>query len=274
MTISMQTKARLALEFKQKTDRTTVISQQYYCLPLQIMEIFQDEERYGAWLYLLNPSGGMLEGDRFDLSFVLHPGAAVRITTPAANKIYKSETDAAVQRLSATLAAHAMLEYTPKHTIPYANANYHQLNTFHLAENSTLFTYDTLTPGRMARGESFQYTRCLLEQSIYIENCLVCKDRSDIRPDRLDVRAMGAFAGKQILSAAYMYDARLPEDAIDRLYAAVAEFADIEIGFSALTGGLIVMKLLTDKVSVSESVLKSVQRCFRSFIAPTTAQPA
>ena len=82
----MEPNGILHLDFKKNSSGKTYVAKQFFKLPLQVLpaNTMEDGE---AFLYILNPSSGMLEGDLFDLRFSLTDGAEAVITTPSSNKI-------------------------------------------------------------------------------------------------------------------------------------------------------------------------------------------
>src|SRR5205807_9733386 len=84
--------------------------------PLRVL--FPTAEPHDAALaVLVTTSGGLVAGDRLDISIDLSAGARAHVTASAAEKIYRSTgaTTAIEQRLS--VAAHGWLEYLPPETI-------------------------------------------------------------------------------------------------------------------------------------------------------------
>src|SRR5207253_6838753 len=71
---------------------------------------------------VLNPTGGLVGGDRLAIDVTIGPAAHGCLTTPSATKVYRTAGAAAEQRVHIRLGAGAILEWVPDHTIPFARS--------------------------------------------------------------------------------------------------------------------------------------------------------
>ena len=110
-----------------------------------------------ATTFLVNASGGLVGGDQLFLKTSLQPQTHVLLTTPSANKIYKSQKKSAKQIVEFAVGPEAILEYLPLVTIPFANSRFDQITSITLSPQSTLFLLDAMASGRIARGERWQF---------------------------------------------------------------------------------------------------------------------
>jgi urease accessory protein len=115
---------------------------------------------------LVNPSGGLVGGDRLSVRATLGPDAHVLISTPSANRVYRSLGDTAVQTIKLTIGSGAILEWMPDVTIPYAGSRFRQTIHATLAPGATVLLWDAIVSGRIARGERWAFTS--LENEIRI----------------------------------------------------------------------------------------------------------
>ena len=67
----------LSLVFSRKDNGRTHLSRQYFKLPLQIMMPHYQEEDGTAFVYFLNPGGGILQHDRLLTEVTVEDGADV-----------------------------------------------------------------------------------------------------------------------------------------------------------------------------------------------------
>src|ERR1700720_2058830 len=126
---------RLAFEAR---DGRTVLTGRRYTLPLQALEPMDLTGDGSATLLLLNPTGGVLGGDRLETEVSLGPGSRVCLSTPSATRVYRSPEHPAVQRVSITLGAGATLEWLPDHLIPSPGARLRQATEVTMASDATL----------------------------------------------------------------------------------------------------------------------------------------
>jgi urease accessory protein len=104
---------------------------------------------------LLTTSGGLVAGDRLDISARLASGAAAHIATSAAEKIYRSLGPTTAIRQTLSVATGATLEFLPLETILFDGARLWRETTVELEPGSTFLGGDIVVFGRRARGEHF-----------------------------------------------------------------------------------------------------------------------
>ena len=139
-----------------------------FTLPLQALEPMDLDGDGVATLFLLNPTGGLLAGDRLETDIALGPGSRVCLSTPSATRVYRSPGPAAVQRLTIEVGSGATLEWMPDHLIPSPGARLHQATLIRLAADATLLYLDAWAVGRAARGEAWGFD--LLDSSLLIRD--------------------------------------------------------------------------------------------------------
>lgn len=106
---------------------------------------------------LLNPTGGVLGGDRLHTEITLGPGAHVCVTTPAATRIYRAPVDPALVTTTLRVGPGAVLEYLPDHLIPSPGARLRQRTVLDLDPGATAIVLDAWAAGRAARDEAWQF---------------------------------------------------------------------------------------------------------------------
>src|SRR5207245_635300 len=87
---------------------------------------------------ILNPTGGLVGGDRLDVTIDVGPGAHACLTTPSATKVYRTTGAMAEQHVSIVVDAGAMCEWIPDHTIPFPGSRLRQTLDARLAEGATV----------------------------------------------------------------------------------------------------------------------------------------
>lgn len=146
----------LRLGFERRGART-ILAQSRFSLPLQAMTptILDDGT---AYLILLNPTGGVLGGDRLVTEIVQQAGTHVCLTTPSATRIYRTAEKPAIIETAIQLGEGATLEYLPDHVIPHAGSALRQSLTIEMSRGSRAVVLDTLASGRVAHGERWSFT--------------------------------------------------------------------------------------------------------------------
>ena len=154
----------LDLELQNDSNGKTVVTKQFSQVPLQFQRALYTENSLPgmAYLYVISPSGGILQGDRYRTDVLLKNKAIAHMTTQGATSIYSMNTNFASQIVNITVDENCYFEYIPDQIIPYKNARYYQKVNLNIHDNSTLLYSEVLTPGRVAMGESFEYDICYL----------------------------------------------------------------------------------------------------------------
>jgi urease accessory protein len=155
----------LTLEYVRKGSRT-VFGRTSCQTPWHLFPPIYLDETGSAYTLLVNPSGGLVGGDRLRVDLTVGPRAHVLISTPSANRVYRSLSQDAVQEVHVAVGPGGILEWMPEHTIPFAGSRYRQTIDVKLAAGSTLLLWDAIASGRMARGERWSFS--VLENEIRI----------------------------------------------------------------------------------------------------------
>ena len=161
---------RDTLELRLQCDRLgqTTIAHQYMTYPLRMSGIFRLDrvEPNCAYLYLINTSPGLLAQDRFSLALNLEADTSMYFTDQAATKVHampQTETKATTSWKIA-VGVGASLELVPEPVILFADAAFEQTTQITLHPQAALFWSEILIPGRLARGEYYDfrhYHNCL-----------------------------------------------------------------------------------------------------------------
>lgn len=146
---------RLALE---RRGARTVLARAGWAVPLQILAPLALDDP-ACVISILNPTGGLVGGDRLTVEVTVGAGAHGCVTTPSANRVYRTLGPAAEQRVRLRVGPGAALEWVPEHTIPYAGSVLVQSLEAEVAEGGRLIAVDAFAAGRVARGEAWQFAR-------------------------------------------------------------------------------------------------------------------
>jgi urease accessory protein len=102
---------------------------------------------------LVNTGGGIIGGDRAELSFGVDAGADAMITTQSAEKIYRAQAEPAEIALSLAAGAGSRLEWLPQETILFEGAKLKRSFTLDMADDARVTLLEATTFGRLAMGE-------------------------------------------------------------------------------------------------------------------------
>lgn len=145
-----------------------------------------------ATVYMMESSGGMVAGDRNDISIRLLSGSKARIIQQSALKVYRSHTgETCVQSIDVGVAEDARLEWMPEVIIPFADSKFQMETTIRLAKGSTLLWGEILAPGREMRGEVFDFSSLKSMMKIYVDEELLAFDSIHFVPENLHLHKLG-----------------------------------------------------------------------------------
>jgi urease accessory protein len=236
----------------------TVIQDCYYHVPLQVLRPVYLDNTGTAYMYLLNPCGGVLGGDTYTITVTLETEAQAYLTTPSATKLYAAPQAAARQQIDFTLHVGAVLTYMPQQTIPFANAAFHQQITVRLGAGACAFLGEIVAPGRLAGGEMFAYREYC--SSLHIEEAdrgVMLREHTRLQPQRQSLGALGLLEGYAYLGTFYAFCAgtTLPATLADHLHGLLACCHRL-VGSATMLdhGGLAVRLLGEDHSSVSRAL--------------------
>lgn len=137
----------------------TIVTNQYANFPLCLSRPFYLDNQNRAYLYLGNTSPGLFPKDNLNFSLDLQENTKVYLTDRAATKVYPTPnfSDLAQVCYQFNLAAGAYLEFVPESLILYQDAALSQITKINLDSSSTLFLSEIILPGRLAKGEFYQF---------------------------------------------------------------------------------------------------------------------
>jgi|SRR5688500_12346471 len=155
---------RLKLE-KDSATGNTIIKEQYSRVPLFIQRAMYLEETLPAmaYVYIVSPSGGILQGDRYQIDIKLGNNTFAHVTTQGATRIYKMEKNYASQTIKINVDEESYFEYIPDQIIPFRNSRFYQEVHLNVHDNATMIYSEVIVPGRVASGEAFEYDICYIK---------------------------------------------------------------------------------------------------------------
>lgn len=191
---------QLALKLACSATGKTVLRDRHMAYPLSVSPIFrldadscaqisstqtgkaQEKGDYRAYLYRMNTSPGLLAGDRIHTRLQLEAGSALYLADQAATKVHAmpvgeaNKPGQAQVNYDIEVGDRATLEFLPEPVILFSEANLRQTTEIALSPTAGLSWGEIILPGRIARGESYQFRECwstLKLKSLEGENWLV-----------------------------------------------------------------------------------------------------
>ena len=197
----------LQLELQNDNDKQkTIITQKRTQVPLYVQKALHYDLDYPAMahVFVLSPSGGILQGDRYRMDVELKNNAISHITTQGATRIYKMESNYATHMVTLNLKNNSYLEFIPEQIIPYNNSRFYQKTNLDIDDSSTVVYSETIVPGRIAMGEMFDFDVCYLKTEGKINGKTKFRDSSLLTPKTQKIQALTMFDNKTILTSVYV----------------------------------------------------------------------
>ncbi|KAL0071848.1 hypothetical protein AAF712_000770 [Marasmius tenuissimus] len=151
-----------------------------------------------AIVYVLSYGGGLVGGDRVQLSVKVEKGSSIMLLSQGSTKVFttrlqqrqinnpstspsslldlESDDGATIQKMDFSVSPGGALYLLPDPVTCFRSASYKQLQTFHIAKDSTLVLLDWITSGRKSRGEEWVFSRYYSLNEIFIDGVRFAKD--------------------------------------------------------------------------------------------------
>jgi urease accessory protein len=234
--------------------------------PLRVLASLYPEGQAICHNVLVHPPGGLVGGDELDIDLALDSGAHALITTPGATRFYRSSGATATQRLRASLADGARLEWLPLEAIAYSGCLGANLMRFELAPGAEMIGWDVLALGLPASDQAFvrgRFTQCVELPGRWLERGVI---------DALDARLLDSplgWAGKRVLGTLWFAAGQgLGNARRDALLAAARGAIEGDplqrtAGATAVHDGVIVLRVLAPRVEPAVALLTRVWGAWR-----------
>ena len=250
----------LRLAFAQQDDRT-VMTDSFFRVPLQVMKPRYDESGC-ACVYLLSPTGGVVQGDDYQIEVTLAPNTHATLTTQASTKVYAMPRQGATQFMRVRVGKEALFEYLPDSTILFGDANFCQGLSIFLDRGAIVALQEIVMPGRLARGETLAFTQYRSRIEVSDSEGLLLYDTCRVEPKRRTyITGPGVLEGYPCWGSWYLVgDFGMP------WWGSLCEFAEPVLnqppkligGVSQLDRGGIAIRMLADSVEVIQSTFQTI----------------
>jgi urease accessory protein len=252
-------KARLLLRCRD-IDGKSILTERSHVGPLRLLKPLYPEGDTVCNAVVVHPPGGIVAGDELDIDITVDSGAHLLVTTPGAQKWYRSLGPSARANTVIRVDAASSLEWIPQETIIFDRAQVLQTLSIHINNAARFFGWEILCLGRTTRNERFtqgsfrqhiQITRD--DTPIWCENTLLRGD------DPLLTSPLGLGGMPVIATAWIVYPPKLSDAEaalVATVRAALAEGATSAA--SNPVAGLIAIKVVGDSTETVRHFLTQV----------------
>jgi len=213
----------------------TFIREQSFRAPVHLSKPHLEEDV--LVVNIVNPTAGLLAGDRVRYDVAVETGARVLLTAPSASRAHRIvEGDARVAQ-EFRVASGGWLESWPEMFIPQAGARYRQQTTLRVEEGGEALLIEMIAPGRTASGEVFAFAELDWETTVFLGEVKIARERYVLTPESAALEAMRAQFAEAYYASCFVVSPHLRADAEcwGRIHALHGD--ETWVGCSALTRG-------------------------------------
>jgi len=204
---------RLRLELE-KSPQGTQLKRSLHEGPLRIQRVLSPEGPLCPHIYLLHPPGGVVGGDRLETSIEVREGGSALFTTPAAQKLYRSQGDYARIENVLDAARGATLEWLPSETLAFSAARATVTTRVNLAEDAAFVGWDIACYGMPARGETFERGHVRTRFEIYRKETPILIESFDLQADSSLLNGAHALRGQPVVGSLYAAPAASADESL------------------------------------------------------------
>jgi len=170
--------------------RGTFLAEQSFSAPMHLSKSYWDGET--LLVHLINPTAGIFGGDCIRTHVVVEPGARVLLSSPSAARFHPSHGRESRLEQKFEVRAGASLDVFPEISIPQRVSRSRQKTAIQLEPGAELIYLETLTPGRVAMGEIFEFENYAWSTDITVGRQTVLRERASVSPGNASIAGLRA----------------------------------------------------------------------------------
>jgi urease accessory protein len=232
--------------------------------PWRAIRAFRNEQNQSL-VHLHNVSGGILSGDSLELSIEAGAATRIQITSVGATRIYRSRPNRPPSRLATFIRVGdgAMLEFLPDAVIPFAGSRFQQCTAVSLGTDSGLIWWETVSAGRVARREEFEFDVFSSECSIHSDARPLALERYSLTPSTRNPRSVARWGRFRYTATLYVCHTGIGSRRWSELESCLNELASSLTSHAArwgvstlIAGGLVIRGLALEAHSIAAGLHK------------------
>jgi urease accessory protein len=172
-------------------ERGTFLARQSFSAPIHLSKAYWDGET--LLVNVVNQTAGVFGGDRIVTHVLVEPGARVLLASPSAARFHPSRGREARLEQAFEIRAGGSLDVLPEISIPQRDSRSFQKTVIDVEAGGELLYLESLTPGRVASGESFAFALYAWSTDIRLAGRAVLRERASISPGNSSIAGLRAF---------------------------------------------------------------------------------
>ncbi len=174
-------------------DGRTVLAAQAFRAPFHVSKPYWDTDTDTLLVQVVNPTAGILSGDKLESDIVVGAGAALLVTTPSASRVFQMRGGSAECWQHFSVQRGGWLEVMPEPLVPHRGCRYLQSTRIEVDLGGGLFFADMLMPGRVAHDEAWAWDSLCLEVDVRQAGEFILHER--FNPSGEELKAMATLMG-------------------------------------------------------------------------------
>src|SRR5581483_11071548 len=110
----------------------TALTAQSFRAPYHLSKPYWDADALVLLVQVVNPTAGILSGDRLESDITVESNAAVLVTTPSASRVFQMKDGTAECRQRFSVATDGWLELMPEPLVPHRGSHFRQLTSIEI----------------------------------------------------------------------------------------------------------------------------------------------
>lgn len=211
----------LRAAFTRSGDRTR-LTHQYTRVPYHLGRELDYDDPFAA-VRIQSPTAGIGQDDRLRLEVTAGPGSRAHLSGASSTKVFGMDHGYGQSELAVRAESEAYVELMPEPTILHAGSRFHQPVELSAAADGAVVYGDVVVPGRLARGERFEFDHYASVVDGVDPDGLAFRDAVNVEGDD-DLTGPGVFGPHSVLGTLYVLAPGIDAEALsDRLHERVAE---------------------------------------------------
>ena len=246
------------------------IKSQYFTSPFHISKPYWDGE--ALLVQITSPTPGLFGGDKLTSSINILQGSHVIIANPSATRAHTMRDGKAKLHQTFSITNDSILEFFPSPLILQKGSKFYQRTDIDIKNKGKLIMIETLAPGRIAHGESFEYELFDSELNLQYNGTLVARERFRLEPKKQEFNVLKIPFTAAYYSSAYVINKEMnyKSDWINRINSIQND--KNKIGVSKLVNVGWNIKLLSSNSLENHEAIFKIRNILMEYFSKTSHQ--
>jgi urease accessory protein len=256
--------AQLSVTYRQEAGRT--VSSHSHSGPLRVLQSLYPEGPGVCHQTMIHPPGGLLGGDVLNIALHAQSATHAVLTTPGAARFYRSDGEAAHQKVQLTLDEDARLEWLPMEAICHSACVAHNSLSLALAPGAQMIGWDITALGLPAAAQPFvagELTQTLHWPGVWLEQARISAQDTALLDGPLGLNGQRCMATMWLASGTPLLREQR-EALLDAARALASDMAaPLQAGCTSPHAQLVLVRALAPMVEPCQSLLRAVRDAWR-----------